>query len=239
MIKKANVRMRFKGGKSSQRKGWLLQFDEEYFRSLKYFRKERLIKRFVLESLKWGSKVSHIDLLEGKGRSALDVGCAFGYGVSLFNSLDYDALGTDISPYSLRQAKKKISKNDFVVCDVQENLPFKKKFDLITCFEVLEHLKNPVRALQNMYNTCDGVILCTTPNKPIERIVKKVMKDFDKTHVNVKTPLEWEKQLCRIFNYSFIKIECFVDLSFQIDNTLFFKPLKLPFGMTTRMLIKK
>jgi len=216
-----------------------LQFEEEYFGNLKYSQKEQLIKRHVLESLKWGSKVLHLNLLNGKGKSALDVGCAFGYGVNLLTSLGYDAWGTDISSYGLRQAKKKLNKNVFVVCDVQENLPFKRKFDLITCFEVLEHLKNPARALQNMYNTCDSIILCTTPNKTIERIVKKILKDFDKMHINVKTPLEWEKQIRSILQCRFTKIECFVDLSFKIANTLFFKSLKLPFGMDTRILIKK
>jgi SAM-dependent methyltransferase len=70
----------------------------------------------------------------------LDVGCAFGYGVSLMRSLGYDAFGTDISSYGLMQGKERLKENVLVVCDAQENLPFKKKFDF-NLFRSLEHWK--------------------------------------------------------------------------------------------------
>jgi len=217
----------------------LRRYGEEYFDYLKYSQKKQLIKSHVSELLKWGSKVLNSNLLDGKGKSALDVGCAFGYGVELLSSLGYDAVGTDVSTYGIRQAKRNNDKDEFVVCDVQENLPFKNKFDLMICLEVLEHLRNPLRALQNMYDLCDSLVLCTTPNKTVERIVKRILKDFDKTHINVKAPREWEKQIRNTLQCRLIRIECFVDVSFQTANKLFFKSLKLPFGMDTRILIKK
>ena len=191
----------------------------------------------VFESLKWASKVLHLDLLNGNNRNALDIGCAFGYGVNVLRSLGYDAWGTDVSSYGLIQGKERLKENVFVVCDAQENLPFKKKFDLITCFEVLEHLVTPSRALQNMYDSSDGIVLCTTPNKTVEKIVKKILKGFDKTHINVKTPSEWEELIRRTLKCRFVDIQCFVDSSFQIANASFYKSLKLPFGMETRILI--
>jgi 2-polyprenyl-3-methyl-5-hydroxy-6-metoxy-1,4-benzoquinol methylase len=216
-----------------------VQFEKNYFNYLNYSQKEQLITRHVFESLKWASRVLHRDLLNGKGKIALDVGCAFGYGVSLLRSLGYDAFGTDISSYGLMQGKERLKENKFVVCDAQENLPFKKKFDLITCFEVLEHLENPSRALQNMFDSSDGIVLCTTPNKTIERIVKKILKGFDKTHINVKTPSEWEELIRTTLKCRFVEIQCFVDSSFQIANALLYKSLKLPFGMETRIIIGK
>ncbi len=172
-----------------------MHFEKNYFNYLNYSQKEQMIKRHVLESLKWASKVLQRDLLDGAGRSALDVGCAYGYGVSLLNSLGYNALGTDISSYGLTQGKERLRESVFVVCDAQENLPFKGKFDLVTCFEVLEHLKNPLSAVQNMYESCKDVLLCTTPNKTTERIFKRISRGFDKTHINVKTPSEWSEQI--------------------------------------------
>ena len=198
-----------------------------------------MISRHVFESLKWASKVLHIDLLDGTKKSALDVGCAFGYGVNLLHSLGYDAWGIDVSSYGLVLGKERLKENMFVICDSQEHLPFKKKFDLITCFEVLEHLKNPSRALQNMYDSSGGILLCTTPNKTFEKIVKKILKGFDKTHINVKTPAEWEELIRRTLKCRFVEIQCFVDSSFQIANASFYKSVKLPFGMETRIIIGK
>lgn len=177
--------------------------------------------------------------MNGKNKTALDVGCAFGYGVGLMRSLGYEAWGTDISRHALMQGEERLKENVFIVCDAQQDLPFNKKFDLVTCFEVLEHLKNPANALQNMYDACDGMVLCTTPNKTVEKIMKKLLRGYDKTHINVKTPLEWEELIRKTLRCRFIAIECFVDSSFQVANTSFYKSLKLPFGMETRIIIMK
>jgi 2-polyprenyl-3-methyl-5-hydroxy-6-metoxy-1,4-benzoquinol methylase len=216
-----------------------LQFQKNYFDHLQYSRKGQLIGRHVFESLKWASKVLNRDLLNGAKKSALDVGCAFGYGVNVLRSLGYDAWGTDISKYGLVQGKNRLNGNVFVVCDAQQNLPFTKRFDLVTCFEVLEHLENPSKALQNIFKASDGVVLCTTPNKTVEQIFKKITKGFDKTHISVKTPSEWEKLICKTLECGFVEIQCFVDSSFQVANASFYKSLKLPFGMETRILMTK
>jgi len=216
-----------------------LEFEKDYFRYLKYDGRERLIASHVLESIKWASKVLSEDLLDGTGKSALDIGCAFGYGVNLLRSLGYDVCGTDVSKYGLRQGKDRLQENAFVACDAQQSLPFKKKFDLITCFEVLEHLERPARALQNMYDSVDGIVLCTTPNKTVERVVKRILRGFDKTHINVKTPSEWEDLIRKTLNCRHVEIQCFVDSSFRISNTSFYKSLKLPFGMETRIAIAR
>jgi len=215
------------------------KFGEEYFAYSKYSKKEKAIKSHVLELLKWGSKNSGLNLLNGYGRSALDVGCAFGYGLSLLKSLGYEAIGVDVSRFGLRQAKKMMRTNEFVVCDVQENLPFKKKFDLVTCLEVLEHLQDPLKALQNMYDVCDGIILCTTPNKTVENVVRRLIGDFDETHINTKTPHEWKNLISSIFKDSFVQVECFVDTTFSIASKCFFRSFKLPLGIDTRILIKR
>ena len=214
-------------------------YGKEYFDYLKYSEKGQLIKEHLLELLKWGSKTLHINLLNGKGKSALDVGCAFGYAVEILSSLGYDALGVDISVYGISQTTRNMGKNDFVVCDVQKNLPFTQKFDLITCFEVLEHLENPLVALQHMYDNSNSIILCTTPNKTIESIFKRMVKNFDKTHINAKTPREWEHQIRNTLKWDFIRIESFLSMNFEIAHKPFFKSFRLPFGMDTRILIKK
>jgi len=199
-----------------------------------------VIKRHILETLKWGSKVSNSDLLNGKGKTALDIGCAYGYAVDVLEKLGYDAYGVDISKYSLKKGKGFFSA-DFLVCDVQKGLPFKENvFDLVTCFGVIEHLTYPLWAIKNMFTSCKGMIICTTPNRIVEKPVKKIMRDFDETHINVKTQKEWKRYIKNL-NCSFFKVEPFLDASLRVkDKLLFFKSFKIPyFGLDLRILIKK
>ncbi len=215
------------------------QFEKDYFKHLNYFRKGQLIRRHVLESLRWASRILNRDLLNGSGRSALDVGCAFGYGVDALRSLGYDTWGCDISSYGQKEARKRLDNNVFVVCDAQYNLPFARQFDLVTCFEVLEHLKNPESALRNLVGASLGIVLCTTPNKTVESVFKKIARNFDKTHINVKTPSEWNALIRKTTDFKRVEIECFVDSSFQFGNASIYKSIKLPFGMETRIVIER
>jgi len=199
-----------------------------------------VIKRHIVEALKWGSKVSNSNLLNGQGKTALDVGCAYGYAVDVLEKLGYDAYGVDVSKYSLKKGKKFFSA-DFLVCDVQECLPFKENvFDLVTCFGVIEHLRHPLWAIKNMLTSCKSTIICTTPNRIVEKPVKKIIRDFDETHINVKTQKEWERYIKNL-NCSFFKVEPFLDASLRVkDKLLFFKSFKIPyFGLDLRILIKK
>jgi len=218
-----------------------LQFEKEYFRGFKYSQRERLIKRYVLEVLKWGSEVSESNLLSGKGKTALDVGCAYGYAVDVLESYGYDAIGVDISKYSVKQAKKTCPTN-FVVCDVQKTFPFKNKvFDLVTCFEVLEHLTHPLEAIKNMFKSCKQIMICTTPNKAVERPIKEIVRDFDKTHISLKVPWEWKEHIQENLKCSLVEVEPFFDASLRVaDKLLFFRSFKVPyFGLDIRILIKR
>jgi 2-polyprenyl-3-methyl-5-hydroxy-6-metoxy-1,4-benzoquinol methylase len=215
-----------------------LRFGKDYFEYLKYSSKEKLISSHISASLRWASKLTGMNLLNGAEKSALDVGCALGYGVNLLRTLGYDVLGTDVTSYGLLQGKSTMKDNLFVTCDAQ-NLPFNRKFDLVTCFEVLEHLERPFMALQNLYDSSRGVVLCTTPNRTFESLAKKILPGFDNTHINVKTPAEWQEFIRANLKGKLVKIQCFVDLSFQIGNASFYRSLKLPFGMETRILICK
>lgn len=189
-----------------------MRFEEEYFQRVKYSQKEELVRRYVLETIKWGSKVSRQNLLSGLGKTALDVGCAYGYSINILELLGYKTYGVDISRYAIEKAKANCVNcaGNFIVCDAQTNLPFKKTFDLITCFDVLEHLENPLKAIKNMINLCKGALICTTPNKAVEKPIRSITKDYDKTHINVKFPSEWETCLRENFPDKFIKVDTFM-----------------------------
>jgi len=219
-----------------------LSFEKEYFENRKYSSRECVVKRHFLEVLSWASKCSDVDFFDGKGKTALAVGCGYGYEVELLTSFGYDAYGIDISKFGIKKAKGSVVAPDFIVCDVQQGVPFKDgAFDLLTCFGVLEHLAYPMRALRIMSAVCKDAIICTSPNRLVEKPMKQFTRDVDETHINVKSQKEWEQAINEKLEKNFLKIEPFFDASLRVaGKLLFFKSFKIPyFGLDFRILIRK
>jgi 2-polyprenyl-3-methyl-5-hydroxy-6-metoxy-1,4-benzoquinol methylase len=216
-----------------------MSFEENYFKDRKYSAKEELVSRHVMEVLKWASKTAHTDLLNGNGKRALDVGCALGYTSRVLSDLGYETIGFDISSWGAKQAKNN-SCSQFLVCDVQVALPLASdSFDLVTCFDVLEHLACPEKALRNMCDVSKGTVVCTTPNKKVEKIIRKLLWDYDETHINVKTLAAWRKILAGTIGEGFI-LGSFYDIAFRLGGRLFFKSIRITtYGLTVRIVIKK
>jgi SAM-dependent methyltransferase len=218
-----------------------VQFEKEYFDNRKYSNKERLVKRHVLEVLCWASKMVEDNLLRGEGRTALDVGCACGYSSSTLEKMGYKTYAIDLSRWGVRQAKA-FTNGDFVVCDAQTLLPFKdRSFDLVTCFDVLEHLQFPERTIKHMLGACNGTLVCTTPNRLVETPVKRVMRDYDETHINVRSASDWERRITEVAKLQKLDVETFLDFTMNLaGQRFFFKSLRLPkFGGTVRIVAKK
>ena len=215
-------------------------FEQDYFNGRKYSLKAGLVERHVLEVLQWASKGTPEDLLNGKGKKALDVGCAYGFTTRILAGLGYDTCGVDISTYGTKQGKN-LGDSQFVVCDAQTNMPFTAEtFDLVTCFDVLEHLIFPEKAIVNMFKVCKGTLVITTPNRKVEKPIRLLMRDYDETHISVKSPLQWENSITEILDYKAFKVESFYDLAVKLGRKLFFKSIKIPtYGLTVRILIKK
>jgi SAM-dependent methyltransferase len=219
-----------------------LSFEKEYFKNRKYSSRECVVKRHFLEVLNWASKCSGVDFFNGNGKTALAVGCGYGYEVDILTSFGYDVCGIDISKFGIKKAKESSLMTDFVVCDVQNGIPFKEGiFDLLTCFGVLEHLNYPLRALKNMFAVCKDAIICTSPNRLVEKPLKQFTRDVDETHISVKSQKEWEQAINEKLDKNFLKIEPFFDASLRAaGKLLFFKSFKIPyFGLDFRILIRK
>ena len=180
---------------------------EEYGRTYfegryRYGRKRRAIVRHYMDVLKWANGHVPWSLLSGKGRRALDVGCAYGFVTDMLRSLGYEAYGLDLSRYALRTGRK-AGVAGLVMTDGVKP-PFKAgMFDLVTCFETLEHLTNPEDALKNVYEllTVDGVFLATTSLSrvdisPASYVFTYVfVGESPSRHASVKAPEEWRRLL--------------------------------------------
>lgn len=215
-----------------------MTFEEKYFEKRNYSAKNELVKRHVLEVLRWASDTTKMDLLNGRGKRALDVGCAVGYTTLVLSDAGYETYAVDISDWGIKKAHAK-GNNQFLVCDAQNPLPFlNKTFDLVTCFDVLEHLTCPEKTLKSMFEAAKGIIVCTTPNKKVEKLIRRVTGDYDETHINVKSPAAWFETIRSMNGDS--KVATFYDCAISLSGKLFFKSFRIPtYGLTVRIVMKK
>lgn len=87
-----------------------------------------------------------------KFKNCLDVGCASGYMVSEISRIFPYALYHGVDSYDkvIDYGKKKYPHIRFKVANA-EKLPFKRQeFDLIICYETIEHIIKPLKALKDM-----------------------------------------------------------------------------------------
>jgi SAM-dependent methyltransferase len=93
----------------------------------------------------------------GKGRRAVDVGARKGHQTRWLEARGYDVTAIDLTS----------SFDGCMAVDVNEGLPFgDSTFDLLWCSEVIEHLKEPARAMDEFRRVVrpGGDIILTTPN---------------------------------------------------------------------------
>lgn len=121
--------------------------------------------------LRW----SHILKVAKIGQTILDFGCSTGEMLELFYRNKYrpkQYLGLDIRKQTVDENNEKFAKLDFAEfrqCDLcQDELDLGQTFDIITCFEVMEHIghENADAFLDNIAYHCDENtrVYLSTPN---------------------------------------------------------------------------
>lgn len=100
--------------------------------------------------------------------SFLDAGCGEGF-VSSYLLEQFPGLevtGFDWNPESVRLAAERNPSGNFMVADVTR-LPFDdKSFGVAGCFEVLEHLYEPEKALSELLRVSRQAVVLSVPHEP-------------------------------------------------------------------------
>lgn len=98
-----------------------------------------------------------------KNGKLLDVGCAMGYFLDIANQYGFETYGFDPSTYATDEAKKNHA-NRIKVGTIDKVKYPDNFFDVITLFDVFEHLENPLRDIQRVKKWLkkDGIIVIAT-----------------------------------------------------------------------------
>jgi hypothetical protein len=112
--------------------------------------------------LQWRAEIvckAIINALEPE--SVIDVGCGIGDYVHYFNSLGIKALGIEgssaVLPYALT--------DKIVICDMRQRDIVRENSDLLTCFEVLEHIEEEYSDIfvENLTKLSDRILVSAAP----------------------------------------------------------------------------
>jgi len=132
-----------------------------------------------------------------RGRTVLDAGCGAGYGtVILANAGAQRAIGVDLSAHAIADARALDPPTavDYSVADLHD-LPFESQaFDVVVCFEAIEHMHDVEGAIDEFQRVLrpDGLLLISSPNRGI-------YPGGNPYHLNELTSEELEETLARRF----------------------------------------
>lgn len=143
---------------------WIHEDSYKGYSPDKIIHKRRLKKTFDVISL----------IEAGEEGEYADFGCSNGYTISLlkesiFSEKKWKFYGFDSHDDFLNKGKlRNLNDVEFINFDLNiKNNDWKEKFDIVTCFETIEHVSDYKNALFNIYNACKkgGWIVISIPNE--------------------------------------------------------------------------
>ncbi len=129
----------------------------------------------------------------------LDTGCGKGFFLEHAEKW-YETYGIDISEYAIEQARNRLHNTKLYIGDANR-LDFNHDyFDIITCFDLLEHLDNPELAVKECYSKLreGGLFIFSVPNTDSYGLswLKRNWSGYrDPTHVSLLSNEEWSQLL--------------------------------------------
>lgn len=159
---KSQIKSHYKENFSKGNYKFLRDFAKQYHKIYKGFLKE--IREYYLSENK---KIDSVNLL--------DIGCFTGEFIFLASKENIDVYGIELQKDAVKIANKKLP-GKVIARDIEHN-PFKKRFDIITMFGLIEHVEKPDKLIKNVSKLlkADGIIVIQTPNNGsiFEKILRK------------------------------------------------------------------
>jgi len=161
-------------------------YDESYF--------SRQASGYVFDKERgavFGYHLKRILSLVGKADSILDVGCGFGYFLSLCEQAGIqDVCGLEVSGYAVARAREYTQADVSQVDNLQTQFA-DKQFDVVTAFDVVEHTEKDREMLEFVYRRLrpGGVLYGTTPNA--RWFARLMCWRREAEHINVQRRRYW------------------------------------------------
>lgn len=101
-----------------------------------------------------------------RGKRLLDVGCGLGFFLSRAQAAGWEVTGCDTSPSWVKHARSLVGDSRVVLGEVGDPALATLRFDLITAWDVVEHIFDPLPFLQALVTllAVDGRLFLRTPN---------------------------------------------------------------------------
>jgi len=133
-----------------------------------------------------------------EGKNVIDIGCGAGYGSYMLLGAAQEVTGIDVDEEAVAHAKINYEADNlhFTLADVAA-IPFPdNSFDAAVCFEVIEHIENPLDFLKEASRIIrpDGTFIISTPNGAV-----KISSQPNPFHVKEYTIHEFRTMLREFF----------------------------------------
>jgi 2-polyprenyl-6-hydroxyphenyl methylase / 3-demethylubiquinone-9 3-methyltransferase len=157
--------------------------------------------RFCVNPVRYGYFKRQMQTLAVPGKAVLDVGCGGGFLTESFARSGYDVAGIDPSANSIAAAREHAAVSrlaiDYRVAS-GECLPFAgSSFDIVSCCDVLEHVRDPNRVIGEISRTLKpgGVFLYDTVNRTLRSwlVLIKLWQDWHIAGFSAPDAHVWRK----------------------------------------------
>ena len=142
-----------------------------------------------------------IEHLKRKNARLLDVGCGWGYFLSLVKNDGWEAYGLELNPDLVERGVQNYGLN--IQCaDFEESNFSKTYFDVITLWNVFEELPNPLKCLLKIKDFLKpgGVLYLRTPNGAFHLFTYRIQQVLRKLGLARLVP--YQSSIFHIFNFS-------------------------------------
>lgn len=148
------------------------------------------------------------------GSRILDFGCSYGAFVHFALEKGFDAYGIDFNDEHIRAGREVLGLGDRIMLGDVMNLPNEKRFNLITLFEVIEHMGSPQELIRKIGRLLveGGFLAISCPNEARWQPTGRIFVDYPPHHLT-----RWRPDTLRRFleNEGFEHVKTEMDSSFS------------------------
>ena len=173
--------------------------------------------------------------IAGKSGSLLDVGCGLGFFVKKIRGFkSWESYGYEISTSAVEYAKEKFNSQNIFCGRVEESNFSKNYFDIITLWDVIEHIPDPHQLLNYLRTILkeNGILFIHTPNIGVQLPKARFKRFF--LEENEPHLLEAKDHL-NIYSPQTIKI-LLKQCGFGRQNFIHFRPIQSVSGNKSQLL---